>query len=90
MSSRITRGNRINISNFRHAFNRKYRVRTSEFDMKFNKEVFESINMNAFSNGNDQHIFDTYHKCFVELLNYIKNVLATNSRDYVGLKFNLP
>lgn len=82
------RGNRINISNLRSVFNRKFRVYTTEFDMKFNKEAFEHINSHPFT-VTDKDIFDTYHKSFSELLNYLKNVLQIHHRDFVGIKFRL-
>lgn len=82
------RGIRINISNLRPAFNKKFRVYTTEFDMKFNKEAFENVHSNPFI-ANDKDLFDTYHKCFSEMLNYLKNVLITHPHDFVGIKFRL-
>lgn len=82
------RGNRINISNLRSAYNKKFRLYTTEFDMKFNPETFEHIESRAFT-VSDTDIFDTYHKCFSELLNYLKNVLLTHPEDFVGIKFRL-
>lgn len=84
------RGNRINIFDLRSVTNKKYRANSIEFNMKFNSEVFEKLYSNPFISGNDENIFETYHKCFEELLNFLKNVLVTDERDYVGIKFRLP
>lgn len=40
------RGNRINISKLRTAYNKKFRVYTTDFDMKFRIEAFEKNNSN--------------------------------------------
>lgn len=82
------RGHRINISNLRSVYNVRFRVNSMEFDLRFNRETFENINV--FDRRNTNLLFDIYDKCFKELINFLKNVLVIQPRDYVGIKFRLP
>lgn len=86
----MVRMNRINITNLRSVFNKKYRVNSIEFDMKFNKDLFEPLYAKNYYREINEELFDTYHKCFDELIYFIKDVQATHKRDYVGIKFRLP
>lgn len=86
----MARLNRINISNLRSVFNKKYRVNSIEFDMKFNKGLFEPLYAKNYYREINEELFDTYHKCFDELIYFIKDVQATHTRDFVGIKFRLP
>ena len=60
-----------------------------EFDLRFNHDLFEQSNRNQFIHLTDSDIFDTYKKCFDELLNFLENVLLIDRRDHVGIKFRL-
>lgn len=58
-----------------------------EFDLRFNHDLFDQLDRNQYLTDSD--IFDTYKKCFDELLNYLNNVLLIDRRDHVGIKFRL-
>lgn len=76
-------GNYIDVKNIRSVFNRRFNMESIEFELTFKESTFNEESESILP-------FEKYHRCFEELLNYIRNELSAQPRDHVGIKFNIP
>lgn len=82
-------GQKIQITNERRIFNRRFQVNSLEFTMKFRESAFLPIDHHIRNSSQERVIESFYLDCFGELLNYIENVLGVSLRDFVGIKFQV-